>query len=268
MFWEPHTSSIDFCEINYGLSEHVVEIHNTWSSIVGLALFGLLGMWKGNPTQEYRYFLSYFILTVIGIGSAGLHGTLHWIFQSSDELPMIYLVSLLNYCAIEYASPIGKRKYPHLPFALTIMMMINTVIYYQFQHLYIVFYLTFGALSTLNLGLTYRVMANEKENSIAKRIGIMSLISMYAIGLPTWHYEMFHCDTILKHTPESFLYMTPHIIWHFAAGFGAYCYIVCLEACRMGALGLPFKEEYIFGCIPIIVAGCSQDDSSTIKKIK
>ena len=38
----------------------------------------------GNPTKEMRYTLGYFILFIIGVGSAGLHGTLHWVFQSSD----------------------------------------------------------------------------------------------------------------------------------------------------------------------------------------
>jgi hypothetical protein len=62
----------------------VVELHNTWSSLAGLSLFGLVGIWKGNPTRELRYALGYLILFLIGLGSAGLHGTLHWIFQSSD----------------------------------------------------------------------------------------------------------------------------------------------------------------------------------------
>jgi hypothetical protein len=71
-------------EANYAHLNSIVELHNTWSSIAGISLFGLIGLWKGNPTREIRYSLGYIILFLIGLGSAGLHGTLHWIFQSSD----------------------------------------------------------------------------------------------------------------------------------------------------------------------------------------
>jgi hypothetical protein len=78
-------------EENYGHSNMVVEFHNTWSSLAFLSLFGIIGLWKGNPTKEVRHSLAYFVLFMIGIGSAGLHGSLHWIFQSSDG-EKIYLM--------------------------------------------------------------------------------------------------------------------------------------------------------------------------------
>ena len=91
-FWEPHSASIDFCESNYLHSNYIVEIHNTWSSILGISSFGAVGILFANPTNELRHFIAYFVLILIGVGSAGLHGTLNWIYQSSDELPMISVI--------------------------------------------------------------------------------------------------------------------------------------------------------------------------------
>ena len=134
-YWSPHTSSIDFCEPNYAHTSHVVEPHNVWSSLVGLSLVGLFGLKYGNPTHEARYVLIYATLILIGIGSACLHGTLHWFFQSSDELPMIYIVIGLFYAVVECEAPRGRPKYAWLPAALVALAAANTAIYYTFQHL-------------------------------------------------------------------------------------------------------------------------------------
>eukprot|EP00557_Chaetoceros_sp_GSL56_P004669 CAMPEP_0176506182 /NCGR_PEP_ID=MMETSP0200_2-20121128/16896_1 /TAXON_ID=947934 /ORGANISM="Chaetoceros sp., Strain GSL56" /LENGTH=104 /DNA_ID=CAMNT_0017905795 /DNA_START=573 /DNA_END=884 /DNA_ORIENTATION=+ len=102
LFWEPHSSSIDFCESNYLISNYIVEVHNSWSSIVGLSLFGILGLAINNHTRELRHTVAYSILVLIGLGSAGLHGTLHWFLQSSDELPMMYLLLSIIYLCAEW----------------------------------------------------------------------------------------------------------------------------------------------------------------------
>eukprot|EP00536_Pseudo-nitzschia_multiseries_P010802 jgi/Psemu1/204148/e_gw1.342.40.1 len=115
-YWEPHSSSIDFCETNYLLSPHVVEPHNVLSSLWGLSLLGVIGMCRGNPTGELRFKVAYGVLGVIGMGSAALHGTLHWVFQSSDELPMIYLVIAGLYCCLE--NDTKRVAYPWLPHTL------------------------------------------------------------------------------------------------------------------------------------------------------
>ena len=104
-YWEPHSSSVDFCETNYLHFDHVVEWHNSWSSLLGISFFGLIGIIYNNPTNEVRNVLAYLILLLIGVGSVGLHSTLHWMFQSSDELPMLYICNALNFMFIEYDAP-------------------------------------------------------------------------------------------------------------------------------------------------------------------
>ena len=108
------------------VSKYIVEIHNTWSSILGISSFGMFGLVFGNPTHELRNIIAYLVIVLIGFGSAGLHGTLHWIYQSSDELPMIYLIMCYLYLCAEVDSLPAKPNYPHLPTILTVSSTINT----------------------------------------------------------------------------------------------------------------------------------------------
>mmetsp|Transcript_11514 Transcript_11514/g.14416 ORF Transcript_11514/g.14416 Transcript_11514/m.14416 type:complete len:275 (-) Transcript_11514:188-1012(-) len=255
-FWEPHSSSIDFCETNYILTNHVVEIHNTWSSILGLCLFGVIGLVSGNPTGELRHTIAYLLLVCIGVGSAGLHGTLHWIFQSSDELPMVYLVASIAYMLFEFSSPLGKLKYPKLPAILMFLMIVNTFVYYKYQHLYMIFYLTFSISSTFAIVMVYKMMKNKKRGEKTKRIGKLALFYYVCIGIVVWHIEMFFCDTFLdtyNKLPSLLKGMTVHVVWHIAAGFGTYHVIVFLECCRLEELNLQFNVVNRLGIIPIAV---------------
>lgn len=260
-FWLPHTSSIDFCEVNYEQNHNIVEFHNTWSSLAGISFFGIIGLLKGNPTKEIRYVLGYLVLLLIGVGSAGLHGTLHWVFQSSDELPMIYLVTIMNFQAVELGSPRGKPTYPKLPLILSILMIFNTLVYYKFQHLYLVFIFTYTVASTLHTYLVWNIVYKTKKGGMtSRRLCQASQVSYLAVAFPLWLIDMFCCNWFLENVSKHLYGMTFHVIWHFGAGFGAYLGIVSLENCRARSLGLPCRLEYMLGCIPYMQVTESKHD--------
>lgn len=246
-YWEPHTSSIDFCETNYLFTTYVAEPHNCWSSIVGISLFGALGLLYGNPSRELRFSIAYAILVLIGIGSACLHATLHWVYQSSDELPMMYLIATYLYIFIELEA--RSLRYPNLPLYLVLLMAGNTLIYFTFQSLYWVFLLTFiTGLSSYTFMIGKMVYEGKEmtKNSHSRKLIMLSVITFFFVGTPVWVIDMLHCH-------PSWLYgLTWHIVWHFTAGFGAYCTIVYLESFRMQSLGRDFSLRYIFGFIPVI----------------
>jgi len=285
-YWEPHTSSIDFCESNYLHTHYVAEIHNMWSSIVGISLFGVLGLMCGNPSKELRFSIAYFILVLIGVGSACLHATLHWVYQSSDELPMVYLITTYIYIFLELESPpkpkrINNRghdedddddgsgsggvhkklstssRYPNLSLHLSLLMVVNTIIYYKFQNLYWVFLLTFGLGLTSYVTMVGRMFykgSTMTKNHISKKVIALSVVSYFFVGSPSWIIDMLHCDSSSLSSSSHYDHgLTWHIIWHFAAGFGAYCTIVYLESFRMQSLAKDFSARYILGFIPIIV---------------
>ena len=167
------------------------------------------------------------------------------------ELPMIYLVVVMNFMAVEFDSPLNKPKYPRLPIILTILMVINTLVYYKFQHLYLVFIGTYAAASSYHIYLVYKLIyATNAGGQVSRKLCQNSQISYLGVGFPLWLVDMFHCDWFLDNLSGHSLGMTFHVIWHFGAGYGAYLGIVSLENCRARALGLPCRLEYILGCIP------------------
>mmetsp|Transcript_29582 Transcript_29582/g.62745 ORF Transcript_29582/g.62745 Transcript_29582/m.62745 type:complete len:307 (-) Transcript_29582:137-1057(-) len=267
-YWEPHTSSIDFCESNYLLSNLVVEPHNVWSSLFGLSLFGIVGILYGNPTREWRTTVVYTILLVIGLGSACLHASLHWCFQSSDELPMIYLIIGFLYSVLEVDSPKDSPKYPHLAKYLILLSCINTAIYYTFQHLYIVFLVTFNAMTVMLLSThvqiarrLYHESRDEKRktnnSAIALRFYIWHIIILVFVATPIWALDQFHCDILLpiyNNLPFLLRGMTLHVVWHIGAGMATHCFVQFLCACRASTLGMVCDTRCLLGVLPVVIA--------------
>ena len=284
-YWEPHSSSIDFCETNYLHRNLIVEIHNVWSSILGLSLFGIVGIIYGNPTNETRTFIYYFILFIIGIGSACLHGTLHWYYQSSDELPMLWLVLCGVYAVIEVDSPAGQPKYPNLALYLTGISCLNTAIYYRFQHLFIVFFINFNmivyAMVYKHLQIAWRIYKRVKEeerlkeeeattkgnssnnwrtrnDKIALRFYIWHAIVYTLIASPLWVLDQFHCEYLLpiynNKLPGVLQGCTLHVLWHVFAGLGAYYFGQFLCTVRATTLGISCDtRRVLLGVLPVVV---------------
>jgi len=275
-YWEPHSASIDFCESNYLHSNYIVEFHNTWSSLAGLSSLGILGLFYGNPTREFRYALAYQVLITIGLGSTGLHGSLHWLFQSSDELPMIWLVMCLFYLLAEFDSPIGSPTHPRLPLILSGFTVLLTAIYYAFQKIYIVFILSF-ILETLIVvawyarilfAPTYGGKPNDRKFS-TKCLGVMAFSSLTLIAFPLWLYDMFQCDSFLPIVDHMHFLrgITPHVLWHFFSGLGAYCAIIGLSCCRLEALQIPYELRFRLGFIPILERVTKREKSSFVQTV-
>ena len=296
-YWEPHSSSIDFCETNYLLSHHVVEPHNVLSSLWGLSLLGFIGMYQGNPTGELRFKIAYAILTVIGIGSAGLHGTLHWMFQSSDELPMIYLVIAALYCCLENDTPPqSKLKYPWLPHVCMLLGVINTLVYFSFQQIYIVFLLTFVSLTAAVFFLHVKIALRQRRTmlailaptdksdieilqgihrnnaQLALRFYVWHYLVYLGVASPVWILDQIWCSKLLPFydvLPSFFRGCTLHVIWHATAGFGAHTILQFLVACRMSVFGVPCRIRWILGAIPVVApaAGHNKDTKTRLDSL-
>lgn len=280
-YWEPHSSSIDFCETNYLISRYIVEPHNVLSSLWGLCLLGFIGIYWGNPTGELRFKIPYVILIVIGFGSAALHGTLHWIFQSSDELPMIYLVIAAFYCCIEIDTPPQARpKYPWLPHILVLLGIVNTFVYFRFQNIYIVFLATFVSLTVAAFFLHIKIALKERKKmlspvpkstdksfgdglndvhrnnaKLALRFYAWHYLVYVGIASPVWFLDQMWCSKFLPfydNLPFLFRGCTLHVVWHATAGFGAHAILQFLIACRMSVLGMSCRIRWIIGLVPVV----------------
>ena len=286
-----HTASIDFCESNYLLSNVIVEPHNVWSSIVAFTILGAVGIVCGNPTREWRIFLIYFILLIIGIGSACLHATLDSTFQSFDELPMLYLIICSLYAVLEIDTPHkGERKYPNLPIYLFLLSCVCTAVYYIFQQLYVVFLITFISMTVVIFSLHVRIalrlyyaIRNQKQTRTAtnnnrltttkeidihndngktttKEIAIrfykLHHLAYTIIASPIWVMDQFGCNYLLptyNRLPFPFTGMTLHVLWHFSSALGAHYFIQFLCSCRMDALGIVGDVRYVLGLLPVVI---------------
>jgi len=101
--WGAHTSTIDWCELNYTHSPYIAEFINTLTNlpVIFMSLYGFYATWKGGAYM--RYALCFLGLALVGVGSTGFHASLRWEWQLMDELPMVgwFLVSccwISGYC--------------------------------------------------------------------------------------------------------------------------------------------------------------------------
>lgn len=101
-------STVNFCETDYAVMNHVAEFFNTMSSIpiVALGIIGIvLGVRRGYPLR--MHVLST-LLALIGLGSVFFHSTLTRLGQATDELSMVLFISALLYTV--YVSPSSSSR--------------------------------------------------------------------------------------------------------------------------------------------------------------
>src|SRR5271169_3042764 len=123
-FWGTPTSTVDWCELNYAVTPFICEFFNTISSLAMIAA-GLLGGLLHRRVFDQGILVAFGLLGVVGVGSIAFHGTLRFELQMLDELPMLYLVTLIAYLLLE---PGPTRHFSRwLPAALLVYALLPTV---------------------------------------------------------------------------------------------------------------------------------------------
>lgn len=246
-YWEPHSSSVDFCEPNYLTSNYVAEFHNSWSSLFFI-LVALIGYYNGNPMKEWRVSLLFLILTVIGVGSCALHGSLHWIWQSSDEVPMLWMCLALLFSLVNHQSKVGEStKMSEMIFLF--FGFVLTTIYYTFQDTYTIFLATYTVLVTAIISRSIYLVFESKDPEIAsirRTIYGLSFFYYMVIGFVLWVYEMNNCPFLEPYYVRAHGF-TFHILWHFGAGMGTYFQVTYFIILRLQALKKDFKLRWLMG---------------------
>jgi len=170
---------------------------------------------------------------------------------------MIYMVLGLVYMCAEVDAPLGRPKHPWLAHAVFGVAVVNTLVYYIFQHLYWVFLVTFSlgsaAVILWSYQLTFRFPGRGDDS---KRIALTGLVSFLLLGFTSWVFDMLLCNEhvipVANSLPGPFRGMTPHVVWHIAAGLGGYCGAANLCLCRMEALGMDHSVSYLLGIVPVL----------------
>lgn len=181
----------DFCEPDYISQYYVAEPFNAITSLI-FVFFGCLYGAYCNVTNEWRFSVITAVSISIGIGSTALHLTLHWFFQSCDEVPMLWLNSICCYCI--YNNSTKRSEGRHFDISACVFLiatLVGTVIYYCFQSLYIVFIITYTITTAVVVLWCYNYIfgkhcschPNEKT---LKLLAKLVCLSFFGIGLVCW----------------------------------------------------------------------------------
>ena len=239
-YWGPKSSSVNFCEEDYAHSHYIAEFHNTWTSLLFIAL-PLLGLLRSNPTKEWRFVWVYVQLMVTGAGSMILHATLTSVGQKFDEIPMLWMCSAIfyNFLVMNQKYTEGFCKWTLL---IPLFVIYQTVIYVWFQSQYWIFIAGYVAMVIgiiVWTGYLCLPAAEKVHSYLPIRRWLWSrAVSLYvAAGVIAWLVDMHFCDALSPYI-RALGGMTFHVLWHIGAAYGTYLICLFIVAVRCQRLGM------------------------------
>jgi len=234
-YWGPSTSSVDWCERNYVYTYYIAEFWNTLSSIP-ISLLGLYGIMQCLRFKyETRYFVSYFLVFMVGLGSMAFHGTLLFEGQMMDELPMIYGSMAYLYIILMRNSQVPN---PSFTFGIIVYCIAFTIAYLSYPTLFIFFLLSY-ALAVTVFGLISIWICFQPQTERSQRILLATTFCSYVGSFVLlWIPENMFCKDL---QPFNF-----HAWFHLSSGLGSYLFLVFATFERFKNLGKIPKLDGLF----------------------
>lgn len=236
-YWGPVTSTIDWCEENYTVSPYLAEFVNTTTNL-GFMLFSLFGIYNTLRNGFSKTFIiAYLGVMFVGFGSWCFHMTLQYNMQLLDELPMIYVASIMVWHTY-IAEPNHQVSYK-LPLCLTLYsglvtwsyLIIKDPVFHQVSY------------AILVLGVVYRAITlfQKVPKSLSyERPRVHALLWMSALGFVVafilWNIDNQFCHS-LRAWRHSVSFLTGSISelhgwWHIGTALGVYYFVVFCEWIR------------------------------------
>jgi dihydroceramidase len=247
-FWCPHTSTLDWCEENYVVTRYIAEFYNATSSLI----FPLLAVYAGYHNYKAvklpkRFITSFFILGLVGIGSALFHGTLKYSMQLADELPMIYGASQQLFCVVPY----------YFAGILLSLICILFTWYYifinrnpSFHHaLFTILELSFAVI------IYYKISKLNNKREALKLLGNGISITLFAAIL--WSIDNNYCHYLkqfrqVMNRVYSGPFLEFHAWWHILSSFGVLWLLSCCFVVYYEQQGNQIEIKYLFYCVPLL----------------
>jgi dihydroceramidase len=240
--WGTPTSTIDWCEANYSVTPVVCEFFNTVSSLA-MVIAGALGVFLHRRVFDVRTRWAFGLLALVGVGSIAFHGTLRFEFQILDELPMLYLVSLMAYLILE-PGPTARFGVA-LPIALVCYAMFATAAdaFTRGRFQFFAFQIVFGGLEMFCLFRVYllsRQPGNEAVRSLF-RAGVV----FYVVGILLWFIDLRFCSFVSVGLAK-FGIPNPqlHAWWHVLVSCGFYLLLLVVGYDRLRRRGASPSLSY------------------------
>jgi dihydroceramidase len=249
-YWGPHTSTVDWCETNYQHVYYVSELFNSVSSLA-MVLVGVLGIVLHRQVLERRFTVAFALVSVVGLGSIAFHSTLRFEHQMMDELPMLYLASVIAYILLENRPerrfgvwlPLGLIAYALVATALTAGMRGKLQFY--------MFHASFVTLELFALVSTYLI--HRRSTDVRGRRIFRIGMSSYAIAIVSWRSDIAFCSS-LNETLPSMGIPNPqlHAWWHVLVSIGFYTLLLVIAHNRLRILGKAPEFRFAAGFIPFV----------------
>ena len=191
-------------------------------------------------------------LALVGIGSTALHSTLHWIWQSSDEVPMLWQALSMLYFLLEIRKEVGSKQSARNLFYFSCVCFVQTIIYFFFQQMFVVFFISVTLYAIL-IASSITFLAFEGTDCHDRQLLLRLAITSYAIvGAVLWIVDMTYCEFLLPfYLGSGFGGMTFHVLWHIGAGLGTYFAITFLVLVRLQTLKKDAQLKWIQNFLPI-----------------
>jgi dihydroceramidase len=250
-YWDPVTSTLQWCEEDYYLTYYSAEIINTLTNVMFLYL-----SYKGIRScmvnsHDTVFIVAYFGYFLVGIGSLMFHTTLKYPWQLVDELNMIYTTCLMLYASVSY----GRPTWQQICLGIFLILFSGFItLYYHYlqdpvfhQNVYaaLTVFIVFRSVHTMETSLRpYFKSTQQQGRSKSQKaedardlrtLNQMWILVAYGItiflsGFAIWGLDNVYCGTLRRWRrqigmPWGFL-LEGHGWWHLMTGWGAYCYIV------------------------------------------
>ncbi|KAK5168093.1 alkaline ceramidase ydc1 [Saxophila tyrrhenica] len=273
-YWDPITSTLDWCEENYYATEYAAEIVNTLTNLwfMYLAFKGMFNCRRNG--HDNVFFVAYLGYLLVGAGSFAFHATLKYPMQLVDELSMIYTTCLMFWATFAYSRPQPIQLLLGV-FSVSLALFITGYYHYlqdptfhQNAYAILTAIVLFRSIYVMELNIRpfYRQRHEEHEKAqssptlteaekteekrkdrrdseILRTMWVMIAfgLSIFLGGFGIWTLDNVYCSKLRAWRHEAGLpwgiVLEGHGWWHVMTGFGAYCYIqwgIWLRHCLNG----------------------------------
>jgi dihydroceramidase len=231
-YWGPIEANHAFCEPHYMMSPYIVEWFNCTSSIIYI----LLALTVSFPKDVFLNTAARGWLVLVGVGSMLFHGTMRYIFQLSDEIPMVGFLSTLMIAKLAFWN---KNKTRMVAITLVMLFGVGLLIVYVVLDQYEVFIHGFAVMVLIDTVLTISLLdSSARFGKVEVRAYLVSLVAI-VLGRIAWELEHLLCFKYPQVWPL-------HVVWHFFSCLSAYAAMVTVYVIRA-------RKNYEIQCLPRFV---------------
>jgi dihydroceramidase len=192
-------SSVNWCENDYTHSEIIAEYWNTITGIF-IIISALYNFYQNKRKSVWELYFSNFLLLLVGVGTMLFHGTLFYIYQLLDEVPMILLI-------IEYYKLVDKDTVYLPKLYSSIPVIVGS--YYVHPDYQVILFQSFIVTGVVLLAFHFSYFT-KKYNIDLQELPIILTITIFSTII--WSIDKHYCNYVV--------HLNLHAIWHITTAIG------------------------------------------------